>query len=1005
SLSSYPIFSIGFNCALGAEEMYPIIRDLSHLAHCRVSAHPNAGLPNQFGQYDQGPADMAPWIKRFVDEGLLDIVGGCCGTSPDHICAMVEVVGQRRTRVAPTKKLVTCLAGLDPLYVVPESNFINIGERTNIAGSAKFAKLIRAGEFDSAVSIAVQQAESGAQIIDVNLDDGMIDSRAAMVKFLNLLMSEPNAAKCPIMVDSSRWEVLEAGMECVHGKGIVNSVSLKEGEEVFLRKAESIRRHGFALVAMAFDENGQADSYERRVHVCERMYRLLVDRVGFPAQDIFFDPNILTVGTGIETHNRYALDYIEAASWIRKNLPGAHVLGGVSNLSFAFKGNNALREAMHACFLYHAGKAGMDLGIVNAGVLPVYENISQEERDLIEDVLLNRRPDATERLVSFAAQMKDRKWGSAESADPEWRKAPVADRLRQALVKGMDQFVEEDVRACRAELPGAVQVIEGPLMDGMNTVGDLFGAGKMFLPQVVKSARVMKKAVGVLLPELEEQQSSGASRAGRVLMATVKGDVHDIGKNIVGVVLGCNNYEVIDIGVMVPCEQIISEAQKNQVDAIGLSGLITPSLDEMVHVAEAMETAGMRIPLLIGGATTSSIHTAVRIAPKRSLGPVMHVPDASRSVGALESLLNPDKLPVTWESLRTQQDKLRAAHQRTLATPKLSLAEARSKAPHLKSWKAPQPTWEGVRTFRNIALTDLIPFIDWNMFFRAWEMSGKYPDILQDPTKGSEATKLYHDALALIAELGRNQSLKAHAVVGFFRAVRRGDDVDLSSATPACTDCHIPHGKPKPLATLHFLRQQEVASGDGESQSCRCLSDFVAESEDWVGLFACTAGDGLEALTRHFKEQGDSYRSILIQSVADRLAEALAEKIHQDVRKTHWGYATSENLDLSVLLQGKYQGIRPAPGYPACPDHSEKQIIWEILDPVENCGIVLTESATMDPVASVCGYYFAHPESRYFGIGKVARDQIQDYAIRKGMPLEALERWLGPHLGYEGAAR
>jgi len=994
SLASYPLFSIGFNCALGAKEMHPIIQDLARTAQIRTSAHPNAGLPNQFGQYDQSAEEMGVWIERFASEGLLNIVGGCCGTSPAHIKTMVEVARKYAPRPLPTAKSITRLAGLEVLSIVPESNFINIGERNNIAGSAKFAKLIREGKYEEAVSISVQQAESGAQIIDVNLDDGMIDSKAAMVKFLNLMLSEPAVARLPVMIDSSRWEVLEAGMECVQGKGIVNSISLKEGEEEFVRRAEAIRRRGFALVAMAFDEEGQADTYERRIRVVERMYRILVDRVGIPAEDIFFDPNILTVATGIELHNTYALDFINTAAWIRSHLPGAHVLGGVSNLSFAFKGNNAIREAMHACFLYHACKAGMDLGIVNAGVLPVYEEIPVEERDLIEDVLFFRRSDATERLVQYAESVKGRKGGVVAVENEEWRCAPVAERLRHALVKGQDTYIEEDVRECRQGFTGPVQVIEGPLMAGMSAVGDLFGVGKMFLPQVVKSARVMKKAVAVLLPELEALQSGTGSRAGKILMATVKGDVHDIGKNIVGVILGCNNYEVVDLGVMVPCDRIISEAKAHQVDCIGLSGLITPSLDEMVKVAEAMEAEGMTIPLLIGGATTSSIHTAVRIAPKRTLGPVVYVTDASRSAGIIEALLNPSKKEAFLADLKANQEKLRAAHRKTLESPKASITEARSKR-HQLSINPMRPRYEGVRVIRNVSLKSLVPFIDWTMFFHAWEMRGRYPAIFDDSQRGEEARKLFQDAQDLIAELDRSQALKAHAVMGFFATQKEGDSLQLTQNSPKC-DCGVSHHAVKQMGTLHFLRQQEKH----DDNTFRSLVDLVAE-QDWIGLFACTAGDGLAELTAQAKANGDDYRAILIQAVADRLAEALTEKLHQDVRKTDWGYAPQEALDLEQLLHDKFQGVRPAPGYPACPDHLEKRTIWKILDPSRNCGIHLTDNCTMDPVASVSGYYFAHPESRYFGIGKIAEDQVKDYAQRKGMPQAEIERWLRSNLGYE----
>lgn len=998
SLSSYPLFSIGFNCALGPKEMHPIVQDLAKAARVRISAHPNAGLPNQFGQYDETPEQMAVWIERFASEGLLNIVGGCCGTSPDHISAMVRVSRAYKPRTLPSGKVVTRLAGLEPLTVSAESNFINIGERTNIAGSAKFAKLIRENKYEEAVSIAVQQAESGAQIIDVNLDDGMIDSKVAMIRFLNLVMSEPNAARCPIMVDSSRWEVLEAGMECVQGKGIVNSISLKEGEEEFRRRAEAIRRRGFALVAMAFDENGQADTYERRIEVCGRMYKILVEQVQFPAEDIFFDPNILTVATGIDLHNSYALDFLNTAKWIRANLPGAHVLGGVSNLSFAFKGNNAIREAMHACFLFHAGKAGMDLGIVNAGVLPVYEEIPVEERELIEDVLLFRRPDATERLVQYAEGIKGRKGGASETEAQEWRSAPVAERLKHALVKGQDQFIEDDVRECRTAFTSPVQVIEGPLMDGMNAVGDLFGAGKMFLPQVVKSARVMKKAVAVLLPELEALQAGTGSKAGKILMATVKGDVHDIGKNIVGVILGCNNYDVIDIGVMVPCDKIIAAAKEHKVDAIGLSGLITPSLDEMVRVAEAMEAEGMTIPLLIGGATTSAIHTAVRIAPKRTLGPVAYVSDASRSVGVIESLLNAGKQKAYISELLANQEKLRAAHRQTLKAPKVALATARERAATPSAWKPVAPAFEGAKAFLDIPLHELVPFIDWTMFFHAWEMKGRYPQILDDVKKGPEARKLLADAQAMIVNLGKSGALKAAAVVGFYQARRAGDDLELALAPHRC-DCGVPHAAPKKAGKLHFLRQQEEQE---QGQSYRSLADFVLPgTQDWVGLFACTAGLGLHEITAAYKAQGDDYQAILVQAVADRLAEALAEKLHLDVRQKYWGYETSDIQDIDSLLHEKYQGIRPAPGYPACPDHTEKRTIWNLLDPIGKIGISLTENCTMDPVASVCGYYFSHPESRYFGVGKIARDQVEDYATRKGIPVSEVEQWLRPNLGYE----
>ncbi|NLB64279.1 MAG: methionine synthase [Fibrobacter sp.] len=991
SLSSYPLFSIGFNCALGADELLPIMRDTAQAARVRTSTHPNAGLPNQFGEYDQSAEQMTAVIKKFAQEGLLNIVGGCCGTTPEHISSIAQAVQGCAVRQVPEVKNESRLSGLEVLRVGKESNFINIGERTNIAGSLKFARLIREDKFAEGIGIAVQQVENGAQIVDVNMDDGMIDSQAAMVKFLNLLMTEPNAARCPVMIDSSRWEVLLAGMRCVQSKGIVNSISLKEGEEVFCQQAEEIRRHGFALVAMAFDENGQADTLAKRKEIIGRMYKLLLEKVKFPAEDIYFDPNILTVATGIEEHNNYAVDFLETVSWIRENLPGAHVLGGVSNLSFSFKGNNAIRESMHASFLYHATQRGMELGIVNAGVLPVYEDIPLQERELIEDVIFNRRDDATERLVDYAQTVLDRKSGGADNSQALlWRSESVEKRLSHALVKGLDEFIEADVEECRLKIDDPVKVIEGPLMDAMNTVGDLFGAGKMFLPQVVKSARVMKRAVNVLLPYIEATKEGGSTSAGKLVVATVKGDVHDIGKNIVGVILGCNNYEVIDLGVMVPAEQIVAAIREHKADVVGLSGLITPSLDEMVRVAALLQSEGIEIPLLVGGATTSSIHTAVRIAPQYG-GPVVHVPDASRSAGVMENLLNPQKKELFIAENHAHQEKLRENHRKALNKPRLPFAQAQVQRAQIANWEAPKPSYEGTKAWNDIPLDSLVEWIDWTQFFRAWEFKGLFPAMLEDENTGEEARKLWEDAKNLIGELHESKSLRAHAVVAFHR-VRKSAEFsdDLEVLAPQSQDS---------LAKLHFLRQQAPHS---ETNLTLSLADFIADDrEDWLGLFAVTAGDGLAELTQASRDAGDDYRALLVQTVADRLAEALAEKIHWEVRTKHWGYSPDENLDLKAMLADKFQGIRPAPGYPACPDHTEKATLWKLLQAQELGGIELTENFVMMPVASVSGYYFAHPESRFLGVGRIGEDQVEDYARRKELPKSEMEKWLRPVLGYE----
>lgn len=990
SIAGYKPFSVGFNCALGAQELYPHLQELARYADCLVSAHPNAGLPNQFGGYDQGPQEMAQWIGRFAHAGMLNIVGGCCGTTPEHIGAMADIVQGKTVRQIPQLPCHTKLSGLEALTITPQSNFLNIGERTNMSGSLKFAGLIREGKFEEAVGIAVAQAESGAQVIDVNLDDGMLDSVQAMRRYLNLLMSEPAVARLPIMVDSSRWEVLLQGMECIQGKGIVNSISLKEGETEFLHRAEEIRRRGFALVAMAFDEEGQADTYEKRIEVVGRMYALLTQKAGIPPQDIFFDANILTVATGMEAHERYALDFIATVKWIKANCPYAHVVGGVSNVSFSFRGNNPIREAIHSCFLHHAIAAGMDAGIVNAGVLPVYEEISVQERELIEDVLLVRKPDATERLVEYAGTIKGRKGGVAKDASAQaWRELLVENRISHALVHGIDAFIESDVEECRKQMENPVNIIEGPLMQGMNTVGDLFGAGKMFLPQVVKSARVMKKAVAYLLPFIQASPNmKSAGKAGKMVIATVKGDVHDIGKNIVGVVLGCNNYEVIDLGVMVSCEKILAAVRAHQPSVLGLSGLITPSLDEMVYVAKRMEQEGIRIPLLIGGATTSSVHTAVRIAGVTA-NPVIHVPDASRAPGVLENLLQADKRGEFLRDLAEKQEQLREAHANRREQQLVAFAQACESAPGVEE-PAPTPGFVGIREWTPVGgISELFPYIDWTPFFQVWELKGRYPDILENERFGEQARSVLADAKALLGEIACNNLLQVRAVVGFFPTKREGQSLELDCS---CLGESYPKSE-----SLHFLRQQ---SGFTEGAPLRSLVDYFAP-QDWIGLFAVTAGIGAHHWAAQAEAAGDDYRSILIKAIADRLAEAATERLHQIVRQQWWGYAAEEKLDADQLIMEKYRGIRPAPGYPACPDHTEKATLWKLLRPDSRFGLQLTQSYAMVPTAAVSGYYIASPHARYFGVGKIGRDQVEDYARRKKITVEEAERWLGPNLSYK----
>jgi len=996
SVSHFPLLSIGLNCALGPKELRPYIEELSGLAPFYVSAYPNAGLPDPLSPagYPETPESFAPQLAEWAEAGWLNIVGGCCGTTPAHIRAIAQAVRQFKPRVPPKIEPFLRLSGLEALTIRPDTNFVNIGERTNVTGSPRFSKLILAGQFEEALAVARQQVENGAQIIDVNLDEGMLDGVKAMTHFLNLAGSEPDIARVPIMIDSSKWPVIEAGLKCVQGKAVVNSISLKEGAEKFLRQAGLARRYGAAVVVMAFDERGQADSLERRKEICARAYKMLTEQAGFAPQDIIFDPNVLTVATGMEEHNNYAVDFIAAVRWIKQKLPGAKVSGGLSNISFSFRGNDAVREAMHTAFLYHAVKAGLDMGIVNAGMLGIYAEIPKDLLDLVEDVLLNRRPDATERLVKFAESVKKKEKG--EAAVDQWRQGTVEERLAHALVKGIADFIDADTEEARQKLGRPLLVIEGPLMAGMGIVGDLFGSGKMFLPQVVKSARVMKKAVAYLLPFLEAEKKAGGGERqaqGKILMATVKGDVHDIGKNIVGVVLGCNNYQIIDLGVMTPCEKILQTARELQVDMIGLSGLITPSLDEMAHVAREMKREGFSLPLLIGGATTSKAHTSVKIAPHYD-GPVVHVVDASRAVGVAGQLINPGLKPGFARQNREDQERIRRQHA-SQAAPLLPLEEARRRRLKIE-WKGEdmaRPEFTGVRALPDVPLEELVPCIDWSPFFHTWELRGRYPAILDHPKYGAEARTLFHDGRELLDRIAREKLLTARGVYGFFPANSAGDDVEVQAG---------PARAPAP-ATFHFLRQQ-MEKPDGQPNLC--LADFIAPREagqDYLGFFAVTAGHGADELAGQFKAGHDDYNAILAQALADRLAEAFAEYLHRRVR-AEWGYGKNENLTVEQLIEEQYRGIRPAAGYPACPDHTEKWTLWKWLDVEKNAGIKLTESGAMWPASSVSGLYFAHPQAKYFGVGKLGRDQVLDYHRRKGLDLRAVEKWLGPYLNYEPAA-
>ncbi len=1045
--------SLGFNCALGARQLRQYVEELAGIADCGVNAHPNAGLPNEFGEYDESPEAMAREIGEWAASGFLNIVGGCCGTTPAHIRAIAEAVSNYPPRMPRPHDFTTRLSGLEPLNIGKDTLFVNVGERTNVTGSARFKRLILEGQYDEALEVARSQVENGAQMIDVNMDEGMLDGEAAMTTFLNLCASEPDIARVPVMIDSSKWSIIEAGLKCIQGKGVVNSISMKEGEAAFINHASLCRKYGAAMIVMAFDETGQADTKARKVEICARAYRVLTEQVGVPPEDIIFDPNIFAVATGIEEHDNYGVDFIEATRQIKQTLPHALISGGVSNVSFSFRGNDSVREAIHAVFLYHAIQAGMDMGIVNAGQLAVYDELPQALRERVEDVVLNRRADATERLLEIADQYKGEGGAAARKEDLAWRDWPVGKRLAHALVKGIDSFVEEDTEAARQSVERPIQVIEGPLMDGMNVVGDLFGAGKMFLPQVVKSARVMKKAVAYLLPYIEAEKDASARAKGRILMATVKGDVHDIGKNIVGVVLQCNNFEVIDLGVMVPAQKILDTAREREVDIIGLSGLITPSLDEMAHMAKEMQREGFALPLLIGGATTSRVHTAVKIEPNYQ-GTTVYVKDASRAVGVVQNLVSEGNKDAYVAQVKAEYEAVREMHKgKTRKTEWLTLAAARANRTPIE-WQGYQPpkpgilmsslapggggpgsgtkssteeglppvpspvtvegqlplpspsTGEGqgggeipiklapgILVFDDYPLEELRGHIDWTPFFKTWELAGSYPKILDDPVVGEHARQLFDDARNMLRTLIDEKWLQARAVIGFFPAnTVNDDDIEL----------YTDDARTQVLTTLHHLRQQ-IQKPPGRPN--QCLSDFIAPKatglQDYLGAFAVTAGLGIEQHITRFQTDHDDYHAILLKALADRLAEALAERMHQRVRQEFWGYARDESVSNEQLIKEDYQGIRPAPGYPACPEHTEKALLWQLLDVDTHVGIHLTETYAMHPAASVSGWYFSHPESRYFGLGKINRDQVEDYARRKGMTREEAERWLAPNLGYE----
>ena len=994
------LLTVGLNCALGAAEMRPHVESLSDIASCLVHAYPNAGLPNEFGEYDQSAEQMQVFIRDFAESGFINIVGGCCGTTPEHIRAMAEAVKGLTPRTPSVDSGNSTYSGLEPLIVRENTNFINVGERTNVTGSRAFARLIKQGDFTAALDVARSQVEGGAQIIDVNMDEGLLDSEKAMVEFLHLVMSEPDIAKLPIMIDSSKFNVIEAGLKCVQGKCIVNSISMKEGEAKFIEQAKIVRKYGAAAVVMAFDEQGQADTKERKVEICARAYKILVEQVGFKPYDIIFDPNIFAVATGIEEHNEYAINFIEACREIKQRCPGAKISGGVSNISFSFRGNDKVREAMHSAFLYHATRAGMDMGIVNAGMIEVYDEIPKALLTLVEDVLFNRNPNATDALTTYAESLKNT-GGKVAVKDLAWREGTLEQRITHALVRGIDEFVDEDTELARQKYPTPLSIIEGPLMDGMNVVGDLFGSGKMFLPQVVKSARVMKKAVAYLFPFIEAEKlrtgNTESSSKGKILMATVKGDVHDIGKNIVGVVLGCNNFEIIDMGVMVPAEKILQRARAENVDIIGLSGLITPSLDEMVHVAKEMERQNFTIPLMIGGATTSKTHAAVKIEPNYTRGIAVHVLDASRAVAVASSLVSddPSVKKAYIDNVRADYEQVRTLRGNRKSSKKyLSLRQARTNKSKVDwtDYTPPKPSFLGTKVFENYDLAELRKYIDWTPFFQSWELHGKYPAILTDEVVGVEATKLYNDAQKMLDRIIKEGWLQAKAVIGFWEANSvNDDDIELGAT-----------GDSQQAIVLHHLRQQNQKA---PGQPNYCLTDWIAPKSsgktDYIGGFATTSGIGIEKWVEKFEKELDDYNAILLKSLADRFAEAFAERMHERVRKEFWGYAQNENLSNEELVHEDYKGVRPAPGYPACPDHTEKAILWELLKPTETVGITLTESFAMYPTAAVSGWYFSHPDSKYFGLGQISKDQVEDYAERKNFGLEEAERWLAPVLNYD----
>lgn len=989
--------SFGLNCALGPMELRPYIEELSRISETYVSAHPNAGLPNEMGEYDLDPATMAKEVRAWAEKGFLNIIGGCCGTTPEHIDAMAKAVEGLAPRPLPEIEVACRLSGLEPCTIAKDSLFVNVGERTNVTGSKRFLRLIKEEDYDAALDVARDQVENGAQIIDINMDEGMLESAECMVKFLNLVASEPEISKVPIMIDSSKWEVIEAGLKCIQGKGVVNSISMKEGEAAFLHQARLLRRYGAAVIVMAFDEEGQADTRERKVEICTRAYKLLTEEVNFPAEDIIFDPNIFAIATGIEEHNNYAVDFIEAVADIKRTLPHAMISGGVSNVSFSFRGNDTVREAIHAVFLYYAIKNGMDMGIVNPTMLAIYADIPEELRNAVEDVVLNRNEDATEVLLDLAEKYRGSGAEKVKKEDLAWREWEVEKRLEHALVKGVADYVEEDTELARQNATRPLHVIEGPLMDGMNVVGDLFGEGKMFLPQVVKSARVMKKAVAYLLPFMEKEKEEMGTQDeanGKILMATVKGDVHDIGKNIVGVVLQCNGYDVVDMGVMVPCEKILETAKEEKVDIIGLSGLITPSLEEMVHVASEMQRLGMDLPLMIGGATTSRIHTAVKIDPAYDQA-VVHVADASRAVGVASKLLSKTAKPEYVAEIKETYETLRVRRQQQQVDRSLiSIDQAREHRfqPDWSDYTPHEPKVKGLKVLDDYPLEDLVQRIDWTPFFRAWELAGKFPRILEDEVVGVEATKLYRDAREMLDKIVEEKWLTARGVIGFWPANSKMDDIEL----------YRNPGDSEAFMTLHHLRQQLDRSKNNKPDYC--LSDFIAPKEtgltDWLGGFAVTAGIGIDEHVARFEADHDDYSAIMLKALADRLAEAFAERLHEKVRKDYWGYASDEALSNQDMISEKYQGIRPAPGYPACPDHTEKALLWALLDPETHAGMTLTESYAMLPTAAVSGWYFSHPEAKYFGTGKLAKDQMDDYAARKGMSRKEIERMVPHLLGY-----